>query len=112
MFAVALAALVFAVATWRRGHTDHLRVAALWDEARGRHLRLAESHQRIAALYRKYLAEHRGSDRFNEEQARLFVRAAGVEREAGARAARRAEGYRRAARYPWLGLPYDGREPK
>jgi hypothetical protein len=111
MVVVAVAGLAFAVETWRRRYHDCLSKAARYTVVERSHMWLAGSHQSIAALYQRHSAEHRGSVRYNDEQARLYARAAGAERAAAKRAASRGEAYRRAARYPWLAIPTDDLAP-
>jgi hypothetical protein len=111
MVAVALAGFAFAVGSWYRRSPYYRDQAARCAEAEQSHLRMAVNHERIAALYRAYTAGHRGSARYNDEQARLFARAAGAERAAAKRAGERGEAYRQAARFPWLLNPPDDPAP-
>ena len=66
---------------------------------------MAESHERTARIYRNLAANPRQSARYNNEQAALFARSAGFEREEATRAAQRGITFRNAARYPWLAIP-------
>ena len=68
---------------------------------------MADSHEKIAALYRKRAADPRESARFNNEQAVIFARAARNERAKAKRAADRGSDYRRAALNPWLPIVPD-----
>jgi sirohydrochlorin ferrochelatase len=72
---------------------------------------MAESHERIARLYRRHAADPRESARYNNEQAALYARAAGSERAEAERTARRGEAFRNAARYPWVSVPPDEADP-
>jgi hypothetical protein len=72
---------------------------------------MADSHEKIAALYRKRAADPRESARFSNEQAAIFARAARAERAKARRAADRGQAYRRAAVYPWLAIEPDESEP-
>jgi hypothetical protein len=111
MVVVVVAGLAFAVEVWRRRYPYCQGKAARCAVVERAHLWLAGSHERIAALYRRHSAEHRGSVQYNDAQARLYARAAGAERAAAKRAARRGEAYRRAAQYPWLAIPPDEPAP-
>jgi hypothetical protein len=111
MVVVLIAGLACAIEAWRRRAVYCLEEAARCVEAEQSHLWMAMSHDRVAALYRRYVAEHRGSARYNQEQAQIFHRASVGERSVAKRAAGRRDAYRRAARYPWLALPPEGPMP-
>jgi hypothetical protein len=107
MVAVAIAALAFEAEAWRRRYPYCQSRAARSAEIERSHLWMADSHEKIAALYRKRAADPRESARFNNEQAVIFARAARIERTKAKRAADRGRDYRRAALNPWLPIAPD-----
>jgi hypothetical protein len=111
MVAVAIAALAFEAESWRRRYPYCQSRAARSVEIEESHLWMADSHEKISALYRKRAADPRESARFNDEQAVIFARAARTERARAKRAADRGQAYRRAALYPWLPIAPDDPEP-
>jgi hypothetical protein len=104
MVAVAITAVAFEAESWRRRYPYCQSRAARCVEIERSHLWMADSHEKISALYRKRAADPRESARFNNEQAAIFARAARGERAKAKRAADRAQVYRRAALYPWLAI--------
>jgi hypothetical protein len=111
MIAVAVAGLLFAIEAWRRRAVYCLEEAAQCAEVEQSHLWMAVSHDRVANLYLRYVAEHKGSARYNREQAQIFRRASAGARATAKQAAGRGAAYRRVARYPWLALPAEGPMP-
>ena len=102
MVAVAITALAVEAEAWRRRYLYCQSRAARSVEIERSHLWMADSHAKIAALYRKRAADPRESARFNNEQWVIFTTAARTERAKAKRAADRGQAYRRAALYPWL----------
>ena len=111
MVAVAIAALAFEAESWRRRYPYCQVRAERSFEGERWHLWMADSHEKISALYRKRAADPRESARFSNEQAAIFARAARAERAKARRAADRGQAYRRAAVYPWLAIEPDESEP-
>jgi hypothetical protein len=112
MVAVAVVGLILSLLEWRRRSPYCLREADRWAREEGSHAYLADSHERMAAIYRRYAQENRGSARYNHEQARVFERAAVAEWAAAKRSVSLRDAYRRAARYPWLAVAPDGPVPE
>ena len=111
MVAVAVMALAFWLEMWRR-RSPYCKHQAIRCASAGRsHLWLAESHERIAALYRTHPAGPQAVVRYDIEQSVLFTQAAWSERAKAERASDRAEGFRRAAMYPWCSMPAEGDDP-
>ena len=107
MVAVAIMALAFEAEAWRRRYPYCQSRAARSVEIERSHLWMADSHEKIAALYRRRAADPRESARYNNEQAVIFARAARTERAKAKRAADRGTDYRRAALNPWLPITPD-----
>jgi hypothetical protein len=105
MAIVAVAAVVLGLDAWRRRYVFCEAQAARCASNQRAHLMLVGSHEQIAALYRKYAADRRGSVRYNTEQAAIYDRAVLDEQDRARKAVARGEEFRRAARYPWLALP-------
>ncbi len=105
MVLVALAALAFAVEALRRRYEWCQVQAARWALVEQSHLGMAHHHEKVAALYRKFVTEGSGSARYNNEEARFFAGAAARERAEARRAVDRGRDYRLAAVYPWLAIP-------
>src|SRR4051812_16865095 len=105
MVAVAVIALALWLEMWRRRvplcRQQALRCAA----AQGSHLWLAESHERIAVLYRTHPVDPQAVVRYDIEQSVIYTRASWSERAKARRAADRAGAFRRAAMYPWSSMP-------
>jgi hypothetical protein len=105
MVLIAMMALAAEVELWRRRSPYCQSNADRCSLAEKAHLRTAESHERIARLYRRHAADPRQSARYNNEQAALFARFADLEKTEAKRAASRREAFRNAARYPWVSIP-------
>jgi hypothetical protein len=111
MVAVAVVALATRLEMWRR-RSPYCHHQALRCASAGRsHLWLAESHERIAARYRRHPEDPQGVVRYDIEQSVLFMQAARSERAKARRSADRAEAFRRAARYPCSPMPPEGDDP-
>ena len=111
MVAVAVVALACWLEMWRRRSPYCQHQAIRCASAQRSHLWLAESHERIAALYRRHPADPQAVARYDIEQSVFFTRAAWSERAKAKRAADRAEAFRRAAMYPWSPMPPEGDDP-
>jgi hypothetical protein len=111
MVAVAVAAVAAEAEVGRRRYPYCQTQASRCESAYTAHLRLAESHERIAALYRKPPTDPQSPARYSVEQSVFFITAAWSERAKAKRASERAAAFRRAATWPWLPVPPEGNDP-
>jgi hypothetical protein len=111
MVAVAVVAVAAEVEVWRRRYPYCRTQAARCASAHRAHLRLAQSHERIAALYSKPPTDPRAAARYSVEQSVFFIKAAWSERAKAKRASERAAAFRQAAMCPWLSVPPGGNDP-
>ena len=111
MVAVAVVALAFWLEMWRRRAPYCRHQAVRCASAQRSHLWLAESHERIAALYRSASGGPAGR-RPVRHRAIGHLHPGGLERAGeGEAGGRRAEAFRRAAMYPWSSMPPEGDDP-
>ena len=111
LVAVAVAAVAAEAEVGRRRYPDCQSRAARCLSAQRAHLRLAASHERMAALYRQPPTDPQSAARYSIEQSVLYTSAAWSERAKAERAFGRAAAFRRAALCPWLPLPPGSNDP-
>jgi hypothetical protein len=105
MIAVIVVALLLELVLWRRRHDYCRDNADRCASAERIHLWMAGSHERTSARYRRRAAEAEAGLLFHNEQAVLYTKATRDERAKARGAADRGEGFRLAARFPWVSIP-------